>query len=72
MATNLKAAAQALKQLQPKKQFAVQFRSSSIYSIVVEAHDQEEAETLAWEGYNEGNANCDDQDTDLTDITQID
>jgi len=57
MATNLKAAAEALRQKGPKKKFEVMFEQSETCCITVEAIDEDEARDLAQEEINNGNGN---------------
>mgnify|MGYP003395797640 CR=1 FL=1 len=56
MASNLKAAAEALRQKQPKKKFRVTFKTEETFYVDVDAVDSEAASEEANEIFNNGGA----------------
>jgi hypothetical protein len=71
MANNLKAAAEAMRKLGPKKKFEVVFEQSSTNCINVEAVDEEDANDQAWEIINNGGGNWGNRDTDIVNTTEV-
>jgi hypothetical protein len=56
MATNLKAATEALRQKQPKQKYEIEFEQTESFRVTVDAIDQIEAEELAQKEFDNGNA----------------